>query len=138
MVHRRNFQVLSGASRKASLLGRIALAAVALLICMLSKGFEDKFPFRQVRRDHTATIISTGTGMDKRLMVNGIGITILTPITKMMAHLPTRIPRPPATIRVNHLLRNGDKLPLDAILEYIHDGSRPRTERLQNVFVLPR
>jgi spermidine synthase len=82
------FQVISGTGQSASLLGRVALAAVALLICMLSRSFEDKFPFRQVRRDHTATIIATGTGMDKRLMVNGIGITILTPITKMMAHLP--------------------------------------------------
>ena len=41
-----------------------------------------------VRRDHTATVISTGAGMGKMLLVNGIGITSLSPITKMMAHLP--------------------------------------------------
>jgi len=41
-----------------------------------------------IRRDHTATVVSTGAGMQKMLLVNGIGITNLTPITKMMAHLP--------------------------------------------------
>jgi spermidine synthase len=33
-------------------------------------------------------VISIGDGMRKRLLVNGIGITRLTPITKVMAHLP--------------------------------------------------
>ncbi len=42
----------------------------------------------QIRRDHTATIISAGTGMGKSLLVNGIGITHLTPVTKTMAHFP--------------------------------------------------
>lgn len=41
-----------------------------------------------VRRDHTATVISTGQGMSKMLLINGIGTTSLTPVTKMMAHLP--------------------------------------------------
>ncbi len=41
-----------------------------------------------VRRDHTATVTSTGRGMDKRLYINGVGITSLTPTTKFMAHLP--------------------------------------------------
>jgi spermidine synthase len=41
-----------------------------------------------VRRDYTATVISMGEGMQKKLLVNGIGITSLKPITKMMAHLP--------------------------------------------------
>lgn len=42
----------------------------------------------ETRRDYTATVISEGVGLEKRLLVNGIGITNLTPITKMMAHLP--------------------------------------------------
>jgi len=42
----------------------------------------------EIRRDYTATIISSGEEMDKQLLVNGIGITVLTPITKVMAHLP--------------------------------------------------
>ena len=41
-----------------------------------------------VRRDHTATVISAGEGMQKRLLVNGVGITSLDAITKFMAHLP--------------------------------------------------
>jgi spermidine synthase len=41
-----------------------------------------------VRRDHTATVVSTGEGMDKMLLINGIGTTSLKPVTKMMAHLP--------------------------------------------------
>ena len=42
----------------------------------------------QVRRDSTATVIAAGQGMDKRLFVNGISMTILTPITKMMSAMP--------------------------------------------------
>jgi spermidine synthase len=41
-----------------------------------------------VRRDYTATVISFGEGMDRHLLVNGIGMTVLTPITKFMVHLP--------------------------------------------------
>ncbi len=41
-----------------------------------------------MRRDSTATVIATGQGMDKNLFVNGIGMTILTPITKMMSAMP--------------------------------------------------
>lgn len=42
----------------------------------------------RIRRDYTATVVSLGEGMDKRLLVNGVGITQLTPITKFIAHLP--------------------------------------------------
>jgi spermidine synthase/MFS family permease len=41
-----------------------------------------------VRRDYAATVISFGEGMGKNLLVNGIGMTTLTPITKFMVHLP--------------------------------------------------
>jgi predicted membrane-bound spermidine synthase len=41
-----------------------------------------------VRRDYAATVISFGEARDKRLLVNGFGMTILTPITKFMVHLP--------------------------------------------------
>lgn len=49
----------------------------------------------QVRRDHTATVVSVGQGFQKRLLVNGIGITQLTPITKLMAHMPLAFLREP-------------------------------------------
>lgn len=42
----------------------------------------------EVRRDHTATVIAVGQGMERQLLVNGIGITFLTTLTKVMAHLP--------------------------------------------------
>jgi spermidine synthase len=65
-----------------------ALAGLALVAVFTLKGFEDHFEQKLVLRDNTATVIATGDGMNKRLLVNGIGITQLTPITKVMAHLP--------------------------------------------------
>ena len=41
-----------------------------------------------VRRDHAASVISCYEGDGKRLLVNGVGMTVLTPITKFMIHLP--------------------------------------------------
>ncbi len=41
-----------------------------------------------VRRDYTATVISFGEGDGRFLLVNGIGMTKLTPITKFMVHMP--------------------------------------------------
>jgi spermidine synthase len=42
----------------------------------------------EVRRDHAASVISTGEGMQRQLLVNGVGMTVLTPITKLMVHMP--------------------------------------------------
>jgi spermidine synthase len=41
-----------------------------------------------VRRDYAASVISLGKELDKKLLVNGMGMTSLTPITKFMVHLP--------------------------------------------------
>lgn len=67
----------------------VAYASVVagLVLFASTKDFETLFPHREVLRDSTATVIATGSGMHKRLLTNGIGITELTPITKMMAHL---------------------------------------------------
>jgi spermidine synthase len=64
-----------------------ALAACAGLLLGTTL-FEEKFPAAQVRRDHVATVIAVGQGRDKSLLVNGVGMTALTTITKMMAHFP--------------------------------------------------
>jgi spermidine synthase len=40
------------------------------------------------RRDYAASVISFGTGFKRRLLVNGVGMTALTPDTKFMSHLP--------------------------------------------------
>lgn len=53
-----------------------------------SKGYEREYRGGIVLRDSTATVIAAGTGMTRQLLVNGYGMTSLTPITKMMAHLP--------------------------------------------------
>ena len=60
---------------------------LALSVFLATKDFETQFAVRRVLRDSTATVIAEGEGKDRRLLVNGMGMTILTPITKMMAHL---------------------------------------------------
>jgi spermidine synthase len=42
----------------------------------------------RVRRDYAASVISFGKDRRKALLVNGVGMTSLTPITKFMVHLP--------------------------------------------------
>jgi spermidine synthase len=71
------------------------LGSVALVF--FTKGFEEQYQPREVRRDSTATVVATGSSRAaKRLLVNGVGITSLTPITKMMVHLPMAfLPQPP-------------------------------------------
>ncbi len=73
------------------------LTVGSVALAFSTKGFEEQYQPRQVRRDNTATVVATGsTRAGKRLLVNGVGITNLTPITKMMAHLPLAfLPRPP-------------------------------------------
>ncbi|MDE3186709.1 MAG: fused MFS/spermidine synthase, partial [Acidobacteriota bacterium] len=73
-----------------------AIAGLAIFLFSKSHDFETRFPERIVRRDYTATVIATGQGFDRNLLVNGIGMTNLTPITKYIAHLPLAyMARPP-------------------------------------------
>jgi len=64
-----------------------ALIVVAGLFC---RTYEDGTFYgpSEVRRDHVATTTAYGSGLKKGLLVNGIGMTSLTPITKFMAHFP--------------------------------------------------
>jgi spermidine synthase len=71
----------------------ISLAAIALAASIfLVRDFEGAlFRFEKgttVRRDYTASVISMEADGNKWLLVNGIGMTSLTPITKFMVHLP--------------------------------------------------
>ena len=69
---------------------------IAILLFHVSHDYEIAFPIREVRRDYTATVLATGKGFDRNLLVNGVGMTSLTPITKYMAHLPLAfMSRPP-------------------------------------------
>lgn len=88
---------IAGAGHASPVRARLGLvAAVAVVIVALTRGYEDSFPGGVVRRDHTATVIAEGTGRGKRLLVNGHATTGLTPITKWMAHLPLALlDRPP-------------------------------------------
>ena len=72
------------------------LVPAALILFLGSQSFEKQYRNGEVLRDSTATVIANGTGMSKELLVNGYGMTMLTPIAKMMAHLPTVfLERPP-------------------------------------------
>ena len=66
-----------------------ALAAYALLF---AHDFLDRVALSsrsgQVRRDYAASVISADPNGSKVLLVNGMGMTKLTPITKFMVHLP--------------------------------------------------
>ena len=68
-------------------LGAIA-AAVAVAIVAWTHDYEVRFKNRVTRRDYTATVIATGQGMRRLLFVNGINMTTLSTVTKMMLHIP--------------------------------------------------
>jgi spermidine synthase len=74
----------------------IALTASALIL-LVTKSYADLLTHREVRRDYEATVIATREGMRKELLVNGYGMTFLTPITKVMAHLPLALLDRPAS-----------------------------------------
>src|SRR5260370_15636807 len=79
----------------------LEVTAVVLVLIAFTKEFSTEFGEYQLRRDYTATVVATGQGMLKRLLVNGIGITILTPVTNMIAHLPLALhEQPPKDVLV--------------------------------------
>lgn len=67
--------------------GALATVAAAVVIFFAAKDFENLFQPRVVLRDSAATVIATGSGNQKQLLVNGIPMTGLRAITKLMAHL---------------------------------------------------
>ncbi len=74
----------------------VGLLALSVGLVAFTEDFETVFARREVRRDSTATVIAAGEGMRKQLLVNGYGMTVLTPVTKMMVHLPAAFrPNPP-------------------------------------------
>jgi spermidine synthase len=75
---------------------------VSLVLIFGTVDYETRYSPREVLRDSTATVTAIGaTRTTKHLLVNGNGVTGLTPITKMIAHLPLAfLPRPPQNILV--------------------------------------
>jgi predicted membrane-bound spermidine synthase len=91
----------SGASPVNSRRNLYLVGALTALLLVFGHDFASRFHHGQVLRDNTATIIAVGEGMNKQLLVNGVGITVLTPVTKMMAHLPlASLPHPPGNALV--------------------------------------
>jgi predicted membrane-bound spermidine synthase len=74
----------------------VVATILAVVFVSVSHDYETRFAAREVRRDDTATVIATGTGFQRQLFVNGVGMTFLSPITKYMVHMPLAfMPRKP-------------------------------------------
>ncbi|HEY4283485.1 MAG TPA: fused MFS/spermidine synthase [Chthoniobacterales bacterium] len=99
------------AQLKAKSLGRRRMIAPAIVISGLTAAivamitsthdFESAFPNAVVKRDAAATVIATGKGRGKELLVNGFGMTSLVSLTKNIAHLPLAfLDQPPRNVLV--------------------------------------
>lgn len=64
-----------------------AVIALSMVLFAFTKDPVTRYGQREELRDSTATVVATGTGMHKLLVTNGVGMTKLAPLTKMMAHL---------------------------------------------------
>ena len=58
------------------------------MLVFTQRGYEDQFRGSEVFRDNTATIVALGEGREQAPVGERSGRTGLTPITKLMAHLP--------------------------------------------------
>jgi spermidine synthase len=83
------FPVGANLTRPVLRVAAYAMIAASMVILFWTNDFETIFPRRIVLRDSSATVIATGFGplAQKQLLVNGIPMTSLTLITKVMAHL---------------------------------------------------
>jgi spermidine synthase len=82
-----------------------AAAALAALRAAGASSFDDAAALRDprltIRRDYQAAVTAGGEGSERTLRINNVGMTRLTPITKVMAHLPLAfLPRPPRSALV--------------------------------------
>ncbi|MGH7993092.1 MAG: fused MFS/spermidine synthase, partial [Limisphaerales bacterium] len=79
-------------TRRQRLLAGLTLSAVLAWSSLFTEDYEamlfKTMNHTTVRRDYAASVISFVDGRDKELLVNGVGMTKLTPITKFMSHLP--------------------------------------------------
>jgi spermidine synthase len=84
-----------------SLVAASILVLASLALAVSTEGYEEQYKPREIRRDSTATVLATGSGFGRRLLINGVGITTLSPVTKMMIHLPLAfLQRPPANVLI--------------------------------------
>lgn len=76
----------------------LAATACGILVATVGRSRETWFAAEDalVLWDHTATVVADEPKERKRLFVNGTSITLLTPTTKLMAHLPlAHLDQPP-------------------------------------------
>jgi spermidine synthase len=80
----------------------VANVALTLAISASFRSYAASIPNAIVSHDHVATVVAyTDQSGHKMLLVNGVGITHQTTITKMMAHLPAaHLARPPVSALV--------------------------------------
>ncbi len=98
---------LAARARRRPLAGRFgavavwaAAAALGALLPLTTSTYEESVaatrPEALIRRDYQASVVAAGRGLRRFLLVDGQQMTILTPITKAMAHLPAALlGRPP-------------------------------------------
>lgn len=92
---------LPGRSASRRMISFAVTGILAATLLRFTEDFPDRFTHKAVRRDYAATVVATGQGMHSVLWVNGVGITRLTPVTKMMAHMPmVMLPHPPRNVAV--------------------------------------
>jgi predicted membrane-bound spermidine synthase len=80
-----------------------AALAAAIVLVLSTRSFETLHPGSLVRRDYEATVVAATERESgaKKLFVNGFGMTYLTPVTKMMVHVPLSMAKePPANALV--------------------------------------
>jgi spermidine synthase len=80
-----------GSAKRSSVPLAIFSAVILLasfILIFKTQGYVEQFPGAQVRRDNTATVMAAGQGKYRLLYVNGVSMTYLTPITKVMASMP--------------------------------------------------
>ena len=75
---------------------------LGLAMVVGTRDFESTFVPRETLRDSTATVTAIGsTKRGKYLLVNGVSMTSMTPVTKMIAHLPLAfLPHSPQSVLV--------------------------------------
>jgi spermidine synthase len=84
-----------------SLVAASLLVLASLALWVSTEGYEEQYKPSEIRRDSTATVIATGSGFGRRLLINGVGITTLSPVTKMMVHLPLAfLQQPPVNVLI--------------------------------------
>jgi spermidine synthase len=87
------FWVCAGNLSRTQRLVLIPVNIAALVWALFGAGDFDRLLIQreantEIRRDYAASVDSFGRGGGRRLLVNGIGMTVLTPATKYMVHLP--------------------------------------------------